>query len=55
MSKLRQFGKEAKGATAIEYALLATFAALVIVGGLQITGASLVRLLGVATNGFNGG
>lgn len=55
MSKLRNFGKDAKGATAVEYALLAAFAALATVAGLQSVGGSLTQLLGVAIAGFNGG
>jgi Flp pilus assembly pilin Flp len=55
VSKLRKFRKDAKGATAIEYALLAAFAALVTVASLRSVGASLTQLLGIANAGFNGG
>lgn len=55
VSKLRLFKEEARGATAVEYALLAAFAALATVTALQSVGGSLVRLLGVANAGFGGG
>jgi Flp pilus assembly pilin Flp len=55
VSKLRIFAKDPKGATAVEYALLAACAALATVAALQSVGSSLVRLLGVANAGFAGG
>lgn len=49
---LKQFQKDASGATAIEYALIAGLVSIVIVGGATAIGGSLSDLFTRVNNGF---
>ncbi|HVO01906.1 MAG TPA: Flp family type IVb pilin [Candidatus Cybelea sp.] len=44
MSKIRKFFKSDRGATAIEYGLIAALIAVVIIAALQLTGNSLKQV-----------
>ncbi|MDR0968518.1 MAG: Flp family type IVb pilin [Holosporaceae bacterium] len=45
LKKLRRFLKESKGATAIEYALIASLIAVVCIAGMKILGNSISKKL----------
>ncbi|HEY4546703.1 MAG TPA: Flp family type IVb pilin [Pedomonas sp.] len=48
---LRKFARDEKGATAIEYGLIAALIAVVCIGGFQMIGSNLAKTLStVATN-----
>lgn len=53
MSVVRRFARDERGATAIEYALIITFIATAIVGGLTALGPKVNGSLVSASAGFN--
>ena len=52
MDQVRHFVKEESGATAVEYAIMASLIAVVIVAAVQALGASLIPIFNTVAAGF---